>query len=225
MASEIDLANLALAHLGDDATVANFTPPEGSAQAEHCARFYPIARDSLLEQHTWGFATRRIVLNAVTYTDPTGYWAYAYALPNLCIKIVDVLPPGATSSTPLTSYPMSTLVENGNLVGASGIEFTVETDGNGNKVLLTNQVGAVAVYIVQVTDTNKFSPLFADTLSWYLASYLAGPVLKGEVGRAEAKGCFAIAMQLMGKAAVSDANQYRKSTNNVTNNTPWVSGR
>jgi len=218
MPSEIDIANLALAHLGDDATVSNFNPPEGSSQAEHCARFYPIARDSLLEQHDFGFATRRATLSALTYTDPTGEWQYAYALPNLCIKPVEVRPPAATPSTPLTSYPMSTIAENGNMVGANGVEFTVETDDSGNKILLTNMPSASLIYIIQTTDTNRFSPLFVDTLSWYLAGYLAGPVLKGEVGRAEAKGCFAIAMQLMGKATVSDANQRRKTQ--ASNPTP-----
>ena len=42
MASEIDIVNLALSRLGDDATVASLYPPEGSAQAEHGARFYPV---------------------------------------------------------------------------------------------------------------------------------------------------------------------------------------
>ena len=49
MASEVDICNLALGHLGDNATVASLNPPEGSVQAQHCARFYPIARDALLE--------------------------------------------------------------------------------------------------------------------------------------------------------------------------------
>ena len=43
MATEVDICNLALAHLGDDATIATIKPPEGSAQAEKAARFYPIA--------------------------------------------------------------------------------------------------------------------------------------------------------------------------------------
>lgn len=207
MASEIDIANLALAHLGDDATVSSFNPPEGSAQAEHCARFYPIARDSLLEQHGWGFATRRATLNKIDgYVDPTGEWAFAYALPNLCIKPIEVRPPTQLSGV-ITSYPLSTIAPSGNIVGNNGIEFTVEIDENGNKILLTNQTDASAVYLIQVIDTSKFSPLFVDTLSRYLASYIAGPLLKGEVGRAESKAQLQITMALMGKATVSDANQ------------------
>ena len=68
MASEVDICNLALAHLGDSATVASINPPEGSAQAEMCQRFYPIARDSLLEMHNWGFATRRKALAQLNNT-------------------------------------------------------------------------------------------------------------------------------------------------------------
>ncbi|NBQ76422.1 MAG: hypothetical protein EBU14_13895, partial [Acetobacteraceae bacterium] len=65
MASEVDICNLALANLGDTATVASINPPEGSAQSEHCSRFYPIARDTLLEMHNWNFSTRRILLPEV----------------------------------------------------------------------------------------------------------------------------------------------------------------
>ena len=46
MATEVDICNIALAHLGDDATIASLSPPEGSAQAEKAARFYPIARNN-----------------------------------------------------------------------------------------------------------------------------------------------------------------------------------
>ena len=51
MASVVDICNQALSHLGDSATVASIDPPEGSAQAEHCARFYPAALAALLEMH------------------------------------------------------------------------------------------------------------------------------------------------------------------------------
>ena len=62
MASVVDICNLALAHLGDDATISSIDPPEGSAQAEHCKRFYTSARDTLLQLHPWNFASKRIAL-------------------------------------------------------------------------------------------------------------------------------------------------------------------
>ena len=65
MSSEVDICNLALSHLGDEASLASIDPPEGSAQADHCAKFYPIARDLMLEKHPWKFATRRVLLSPV----------------------------------------------------------------------------------------------------------------------------------------------------------------
>ena len=59
MASAVDICNLALARLGDSATVASIDPPEGSAQSEHCARFYPLARRQIFEAHNWSFLIRR----------------------------------------------------------------------------------------------------------------------------------------------------------------------
>lgn len=64
MPSAVTICNLALAHLGDSATVSSIDPPEGSAQAEHCARFYPVALGLLLEAHPWNFATKRSRLRA-----------------------------------------------------------------------------------------------------------------------------------------------------------------
>ena len=107
MASDVDIANLMLSHIGDDATVSELDPPEGSAQAEHCATFYPIARDSLLEMHNWNFATRRIALAPVTL--PTGAgWLYAYAAPANFIQVFAVIPSDTPSdytvSLPMGSY-------------------------------------------------------------------------------------------------------------------------
>ena len=58
MATEVDICNMALSFLGDRATVTSINPPEGSAQAEHCARFYPMALNEMLAQARWSFATK-----------------------------------------------------------------------------------------------------------------------------------------------------------------------
>jgi hypothetical protein len=79
MATEVDICNLALGHLGDNATVASLTPPEGSAQAEHAARFYPISRDTLLESHAWNFATRRATMPLVNMHTRSQTIAWIYS--------------------------------------------------------------------------------------------------------------------------------------------------
>jgi len=186
MASDVDICNLALARLGDSATVTSIDPPEGSAQAEHCARFYPIARDTLLEAHPWKFAIRRALLAQLDVD--TWNWDYAYAEPADALKLLSVLPASAANDTDTE-------------------EFEVETTTDGASVVLTNLASASLRYVARVTDTTAFSPMFIDTLGWMLASYLAGPLIKGDTGAAAGKSCLQNASIALRQAQVSDANQ------------------
>ncbi len=197
MASEVDICNLALGHLGDRATVASIDPPEGSAQAEHCARFYPISRDTLLEMHAWNFATKRVVLPQLGSGWPE--WDYAYAKPNDAIVILAVTPPGVTDDYSAIGSTMASAY--------TPQPYSVEVDADGADVIYSDTAEAVARYIARVTDTTRFSPLFVEALTWHLAAKLAGPVLKGDAGAAEAKRCMQMADYWIAKAKVSDANQ------------------
>lgn len=188
MTAEVDICNLALSHLGDTATVASISPPEGSAQAQHCATFYPIARNTLLEMHDWGFATVRSELTVLAQSHCG--WAYAYARPANVIRIISVKSFDVCGDEHSPSVP-----------------FVCEADGNGQQIILCNTPDVVAKYIALVTDVNRFSPLFVQALSWHLAAMLAGPMMKGDVGAAEAKRCASMAHAYLSQAAVSDANQ------------------
>lgn len=226
MASEVDICNLALGHLGDNATVSSISPPEGSAQAEHCARFYPIARDALLEMHNWNFTMRRINLAQVTNNWPE--WKYAYALPADSINIIAVMPPDAyndyatkfvPTDTPSFAHNYSPMIAAGRYVPQP---FAVEMGDDGNHILYTDQEEAMLRYTAYVTDTTVYSPLFVMALSWQLASLLAGPIIKGDAGAAEAKRCTQMAMGYMSQAEASDANQRRNTIEHIV---PWTSGR
>ena len=218
MASEVDICNLALARLGDTATVASLNPPEGSAQAEHCARFYPMARDSLLEMHPWGFSTRRISLALLSAGWPE--WDYSYAQPNDAINILAVIPPSAPDD-----YSVGFSIDNQQTYSAGNYTpqpFSCEVDADGNEVIYTDQENAVLRYTSRVSDTTKFSPLFTDALAWLLASYLAGPIYKGEAGAGAARSCLSAFNLVYSKAITSDANQRKV---NPTQNVSWMAGR
>ena len=222
MATEVDICNLALAHLGDDATIATIKPPEGSAQAEKAARFYPIARDSLLEMHTWNFASKRGALALTTVT--LDQWEYAYQAPADLMTPVAIISPSAQNDyatrmsagdTPggITSNYAPTIVAG----QYSPQQFAVE-----GAYIYTNQENAVLRYQAYVTDPTLFSPLFINTLSWHLASMLAGPVIKGDQGAAEAKRCTQTMVQYLSTAKQSD-NLQRDIT--VEHIVTWTSGR
>jgi hypothetical protein len=193
MSSEVDIVNLALSHLGDAAEVEAIDPPDGTAQAGHASRFYPIARGVLLEMHPWTFATKRVAVSEVdnVFEDD---WAYAYALPSTCLRPLTALYPGVAAR----AFSNST--------DAEGFPYIVEAAEDGTAVLYTNVETAVLRYIDLITDTTKYTPLFVSCLSRLLASYLAGPVIKG------AEGSKAAGMQLkifeveFAKAAAMNAN-------------------
>lgn len=186
MSSVVEICNLALSHLGDSATIASIDPPEGSAQAEHCARFYPIARDSLLEMHPWNFATRRVSLAALDV--PTWAWSYAYAVPASCLRVVSVLPLDSASDD--ESQPYET-----------------EAAEDGSLIIRTNVEAATCRYIGKVTDTVRMPPLFVDALARLLASYMSGPVVKGESGRKSGLEQLQVFRQVASQAMVSDSSQ------------------
>lgn len=224
MASEVDICNLALGRLGDSALVNQITPPEASVQSRLCSRFYPVARDSLLEMHEWGFATRRATL-ALLDDAPVFGWSYAYGWPTNAIKVFAVLPEGATAdyATPLSSltapdtFPVS-------VMGVTqpkrfATESVLET---GDRCILTDVENANARYIVRETDTGKFSPLFVDCLAWLLASYLAGPIYKGETGVGMGRSCLQAFAQLLPTAKQSDASQQQREQNNAP---VWLANR
>jgi hypothetical protein len=205
MTTAVAISNLALSHLGDDATVVQIDPPEGSPQAEQCAQFFPIARDALLEMFPWNFAIRRATL-ALVAEDPNTEWAYAYALPAGALGVFNISEAEAVNDD-------------------SPADFEIETDVLGARVIYTNVADARIRYTVSVTDTTRFSPLFTLSLTYMLASFLAGSVLKGETGRTVAAGMLNIAMGWMGQAQTSDAKQRRNKRTIDAHMPGWMANR
>ena len=222
MATEVDICNLALAHLCDDATIASLSPPEGSAQAEKAARFYPIARNTLLEMHAWSFASRRG--NLALTVNTLEQWDYAYAAPADMMSAVAVISPSsendyatrmAAGDTPgnLTANYAPTIVAG---------QYTPQQFALEGSLIYTNQENAMLRYQAYVTNPEGFSPLFVITLSWHLASMMAGPVIKGDQGAAEAKRCTQMMANYLVQAKLAD-NLLRDIT--VEHIVPWTSGR
>jgi hypothetical protein len=223
MATDTDICNLALSYLGDAATLTSIDPPEGSAQASHCARFYPIARDQVLEMHDWGFSMRRV---ALAYTDnPSTTWKYAYAGPADALRYVAVLPPDAPDDYSVAvpmPYAMAPLPERG-LGPYIPQPFAIEASLiDGSDIVLTNQDDAVLRYTVSINDTAKFSPLCVEAIARLLASKLAGPLLKGDEGRKEARAQLQLFTVAMSRAQTVEANQ-RKI--NLAHSPTWMTAR
>lgn len=192
MATVVDICNLALASLGDEATVASIDPPEGSAQATHCARFYPMALDTMLGAHYWSFCTVRDTLVLLSAAPAFG-WTYAYAKPNGLIDVIGVYLPGAGDD----QNPQP---------------FETEALADGTQVIYTNVENAVVRYTVRVTDPVKFSALFVDALVSLLASRLAGPIIKGLDGIKISQQYYGMHARQLAMATASDAAGRKTAT-------------
>lgn len=211
MASNVDICNLALSHLGDEAQVAAIDPPDGSEAAAQCGRFFPMARSLLLEMHPWTFATKRVALAEVENPSPED-WHYAYALPSTCIRPLSALTAGA----PERNF--------GTDPDSGSAPYVVETGADGNPVLYTNVETAVLRFIDNVTDSNRFTPGFVAALARLLASYLAGPILKGDAGVQQAQRQMQLFAVEYGRATAANANTGKRA-GYQTFQPSWVAGR
>lgn len=180
MANAVDICNLALSHLGSDAVVTSISPPDGSVEAGRCAQFYPLARKVMLSSTNWSFATKRVALAEVA--NPSNVWLFAYAQPADCLKPINIFKLGAEEE--------------------DTADYEIE-DG----IILTNESGAVLKYIRDVTDTTKYISPFVSALSWMLASYLAGPTIKGAAGANAATSLLERAMVEARASGANDANR------------------
>lgn len=185
MATTVDIVNTALSHLGNKAVVVSIDPPDGSAEGNWAARFYAQSLYSALELTDWGFARTRAVLSAVT--PPSGAWACAYSVPSDCIR--------------------ARRIPTGNPVAREDDSEEFEIEGT---TLLTDKADATLIYTQPITDASKFPPSFVSVLSYMLASYLAGPILKAEEGVRAATGLRKLALEAAAMAAASDGNQSQR---------------
>jgi hypothetical protein len=189
---------MALSHIGSEGRVTSISPPDGSIEAGQCATFYDMARTEMLEPGHWAFALQRATLAQVTNVSDA--WEYAYAKPSDCIRALRILRPNVR----VTVFNEDRITELSNDNDSANFEIEGDT-------LYTNEPNAVLVYVRDVIDSGKFTPSFTSALSYLLASYLAGPIIKGNEGtrvgdamRQRAQGIADIAATASANASSTD---------------------
>jgi hypothetical protein len=207
VASAVDISKLALGHIADAARVNSIDPPDSTIQAQHCATFYPIARDECLEGFAWPFATKAVELTESVVTMPDGEWAYVYTLPSDYLRALKVVPPGAQNDAP-------------------GQDYVIRSDEEElDTLLFTNCTEARLHYIFREEETGRYSPTFITALSYLLGSYLAGPILKGKVGMSVKQSLYQMYETLIDKAAVRALGNSQISEQYANHVPKWVSDR
>jgi hypothetical protein len=221
----VGICNLALGHLGDTATVAAIDPPDQSVQAQLCARFYPQARNTLLEMAAWNFATRRVSL-ALYQTNPSTTWLYAYVQPGDMISPLAVIAADAADDYSQSFYPPVKFPYPQGITMPPGLSvyvpqtYSQERSADGKtELILTNVENAVLRYTSYSTDTTQYSFLFTMALSYLLASMLAGPLIKGTEGATMGQQMMALFKVWDAQAEAGDANQRKIAP---IQSVPWI---
>jgi hypothetical protein len=195
MASEIDICNLALSHIGASATISSLT--EQSEEAFHCNLLYADARDAVLRAHPWGFAKRYLALSECA--NPPGNWKYRYAYPNDAIYAREIL--------------------QANTLG-DPIKFEIAlSDKFNSREVLTNQENATLVYTYKVTNTLVFDPLFINALAWRIASDIAMPLTRDQE---RLKAAYQMYQMAISEAHTFNANESHEDVNREAS---WITGR
>lgn len=160
MANSIDICNLALSLLGEEPSIVSIDPPDGSDNAGHCQRFYPLAVRKLHEEFDWSFAQKRVKLSELNYDTEKWGVKHVYAMPSDCVRIVKVYVPDEHLYMPIDST-----------------EWRVEyNEQNSSRMILTDVDGAYVHYTALVSSAAIYPTYFVEALTILLAAYLVGPV-------------------------------------------------
>lgn len=172
MANAVEICNMALALLGDSASVASINPPDGSAAARMCSVFYPMCKVAILEMHEWSFALRRGELSKLE-DEGVSKWAAAYQRPSDALRVVSIRSSDAMEITAGRSLPRGSFVE-------EPMDAPFEVLG---RKIYTNAENPIATYITSEVSESDFTPTFVEAFAYYLAGHVAGSRIKGKEGQ------------------------------------------
>lgn len=168
MVSKVEICNFALQELGSG-TITSLN--EGTAAANECNLRYDSCRRALLSMHQWNFAIKRASLNKQVTTPTFGY-NYQYTLPTDFLYLV--MTGLEEQHQGFAGQVLDSNLYVHGIVNPAGMDkYRIESDANGDSVLLSNDETVNIVYVADVEDTQKFSKYFVELLARYLAAKIA----------------------------------------------------
>jgi hypothetical protein len=208
----IGVANQALSLIGDAPNVTSLEPPNATTGARLCAQFMAEARDAVLQSHPWTFATRRTAPVAITES-AVASWVYTYVLPPDLLYPTAILDPQSTDDvqirSPIVPDPFFRVPTPPTVYGPASQVGTIETDQEGHRILRTDQLAAVLIYVARNVDFAVWDPLVRQACVYRLAYLLAGATLKGREGAAVAEKFLQLSLAIATQAAASNAEYQR----------------
>lgn len=148
--SDVEVANLALGHLGVSKTITSLT--ERNTEARTCNRFWLRARDTVQSRYPWKNGLRRATLALLVDNEWEDEFLYAYRLPTDC------------------KWFRRIVTGTGHV--AKGAVFRIVSDAAG-QVILTDTEEAVAEYSVLVDDPSQWTDEQVNATSYKLSALMA----------------------------------------------------
>jgi len=153
---KLDICNLALSHIGQDAITQADLDGDLNESARHLNTNFDFSRDFVLRAKGWRFASVKEAL--VATEDEVSNWDYVYTYPAKCLRI-NKLFYDTESKDPVP------------------IEFeVVYLPSEDKKVIATGYDDAYIDYNYQVTDPDLFDASFITALAYLLAAKIAKPL-------------------------------------------------
>lgn len=185
MASETEISNLAISHCGSGKEISNLDT-DSSEEGSVCRRFYELARDQVLRDFAWTFATKFRAV-ALIEEDPNDEWDYSYRYPSDCLKIRRILS-GQRRDTNDTRVPYKVAADD------SGLLFYCDTED------------AEIEYTMRQDDPSFYPADFIMALSYKLAFYIAPRITAGDPFNLQQKFAQLYQMEI-DKAAKNSVNE------------------
>ena len=188
--SKAQIFNITLNILGVSMPLEN--PNGNDNRAILLNNYYELARDYVLKDHDWNFASTFKALTLCEKPPQFIKYKYCYDYPNDCVFAREIMP-----------YANSEIVE-----------FEVAANVMGNKVINTNLTPAVLRYTRLIENEALYPAEFVMALSWYLA-FLSAPSICGN--RTIQSDCLNIYTSMLAKAKALNASEgYIKNDNSCS---------
>lgn len=170
--TDVDICNLALGRVGVDKTILAFT--EQSKEARNCRRFYPLARDEVLEKVVWPFTVRIQALAPLPVGTILPGWGFQFQAPADMLTALEVSHSAEVSS--LAGYYADCC---GPWMPARAARYAFRkaqsADGTATAILC-NMDAPYLVYSARIEDTAQYSALCVSAIADRLAMELAMPM-------------------------------------------------
>ena len=214
MATEVEICNLALSLLGEQADVVSVNPSDGSENAGLCGRWFPLAKRRIFEEADWGFAQKRARLSQLSGVDSALYGdEKAYAYPSDAVRIIDLYSQKAESARDsefsIDPYDARAFEDEPVSRDRWRIEYN---PSNSNRMIVTNVEQAVAHYTCYIDSVAIYPAYFIEPLVVLLASYLVGPIKRQNSTSTEALNLLKQYQQSLSTAKTIDAKMVRHKT-------------